>query len=70
MIVLNTLPFGIGVAASNRVGNLIGSRSALGAKHAAHASALLSVIVGTLVMIVMMATKDVGCVFVQQSKHC
>ncbi|KAF9046821.1 MATE efflux family protein [Hymenopellis radicata] len=57
--ILNTLPFGIGVAASNRVGNLIGSRSALGAKHAAHASALLSVIVGTLVMIVMMATKDV-----------
>ncbi|KAK0217849.1 MOP flippase [Armillaria fumosa] len=57
--ILNTLPFGIGVAASNRVGNLIGARSAVGAKNAAHASALLSMIVGLLVMTVMMATKDV-----------
>ncbi|KAK0489016.1 MOP flippase [Armillaria novae-zelandiae] len=57
--ILNTLPFGIGVAASNRVGNLIGARSPVGAKNAAHASALLSMIVGLLVMTVMMATKDV-----------
>ncbi|KAK0202679.1 MOP flippase [Desarmillaria ectypa] len=57
--ILNTLPFGIGVAASNRVGNLIGARSAVGAKNAAHASALLSMIAGLLVMAVMMATKDV-----------
>ena len=48
-----------GVAASARVGNLIGLRSALGAKHAAHASALLSVVVGLVVMILMMAAKDV-----------
>ncbi|KAL1718056.1 mate-domain-containing protein [Schizophyllum commune] len=57
--VLNTLPFGIGVAASARVGNLIGARSASGAKHAAHASALLSVIVGVMVMVTMIAAKDV-----------
>ncbi|KAF9038689.1 MATE efflux family protein [Panaeolus papilionaceus] len=57
--ILNTLPFGIGVAASTRVGNLIGSRSAQGAKVAAHASALLSVIVGLVVMTAMMATKNV-----------
>ncbi|PPQ74024.1 hypothetical protein CVT24_012620 [Panaeolus cyanescens] len=57
--ILNTLPFGIGVAASTRVGNLIGSRSANGAKIAAHASALLSVIVGLVVMTAMMATKNV-----------
>jgi MATE family multidrug resistance protein len=56
---LNTIPFGIGVAASARVGNLIGSRSAVGAKNAAHASALVSVIVGAFVMITMIATKDV-----------
>ncbi|THH31230.1 hypothetical protein EUX98_g2946 [Antrodiella citrinella] len=62
--VLNTIPFGIGVAASTRVGNLIGSRSAFGAKQASHASALLSVIVGSIVMTVMMATKDVfGYIF-------
>lgn len=48
-----------GVAASARVGNLIGARSARGAKRAGHAAALLSVVVGTVVMISMMATKDV-----------
>jgi Na+-driven multidrug efflux pump len=48
-----------GVAASARVGNLIGLRSASGAKYAAHASALLSVVVGLIVMILMMAAKDV-----------
>ncbi|TFK69093.1 MOP flippase [Pluteus cervinus] len=57
--ILNTIPFGIGVAASTRVGNLIGSRSVLGAKYASHASAVLSVIVGFIVMGLMMAFKDV-----------
>jgi multidrug resistance protein, MATE family len=52
-----------GVAASARVGNCIGARSAAGAKYAAHASALLSVIIGSVVMIVMMATKDVEISF-------
>lgn len=78
MSVLNTLPFGIGkdydyevslltmnagVAASARVGNLIGARSARGAKRAGHAAALLSVVVGTIVLISMMATKDVRTVY-------
>ncbi|KAI0662321.1 MATE efflux family protein [Cubamyces menziesii] len=57
--ILNTIPFGIGVAASTRVGNLIGARSALGAKRASHASALLSVVVGAVVMIVLLMTKDI-----------
>lgn len=62
--VLNTLPFGIGVAASARVGNLIGARSALGAAHAGHAAALLSVLVGSVVMVSLLAAKDVfGYVF-------
>ncbi|KAF7309468.1 hypothetical protein MIND_00317600 [Mycena indigotica] len=56
--ILNTIPFGQGVAASARVGNLIGARSAVGAKHAAHASAFVSVIVGFVVLVLMMATKD------------
>lgn len=59
-IVLNTIPFGIGVAASTRVGHLIGLRSSIGAKNAAHASALLSVIVGAVVMGIMIATKNVS----------
>jgi len=62
--ILNTIPFGIGVAASARVGNLIGLRSAAGAKHAAHASALVSVGVGVIVMIILITTKDVfGYIF-------
>ncbi|KAF9529009.1 MOP flippase [Crepidotus variabilis] len=57
--ILNTIPFGIGVAASTRVGNLIGARSALGAKNAAYASALLSVIIGSFVMVFLIAFKNV-----------
>ncbi|THH07522.1 hypothetical protein EW145_g3322 [Phellinidium pouzarii] len=62
--ILNTMPFGIGVAASARVGNLIGARTAVSAKHAGHAAALLSVLVGTVVMVAMLAAKNVfGYIF-------
>ncbi|KAJ7623576.1 MATE efflux family protein [Roridomyces roridus] len=57
--ILNTIPFGIGVAASARVGNLIGAKAAGAARYAAHAAALLSVIVGIVVMVAMIAAKDV-----------
>ncbi|EIN06499.1 MATE efflux family protein [Punctularia strigosozonata HHB-11173 SS5] len=57
--ILNTIPFGIGVAASARVGNFIGARSAAGAKYAGHASAFLSVIVGLIVMVIMLLCKNV-----------
>jgi len=58
--ILNTIPFGIGIAASTRVGNLIGAQAARAAKRASHASALLSIVVGLLVMFILMATKNVG----------
>ncbi|KAI0034870.1 mate-domain-containing protein [Vararia minispora EC-137] len=62
--ILNTIPFGIGVAASTRVGSLIGARSAHGARFAGHMSALMSVLVGAVVMLALLATKDVfGYVF-------
>ncbi|THH12588.1 hypothetical protein EW146_g7558 [Bondarzewia mesenterica] len=57
--ILNTIPFGIGVAASVRVGNLIGSRDPAGAKFAGHMSAFLSVITGFVVMVVLILSKDV-----------
>ncbi|EJU02482.1 MOP flippase [Dacryopinax primogenitus] len=57
--VLNTVPFGIGVAASTRIGNLIGSRSASGARQASHAMAFLSVVLGGIIMIAMLATRNV-----------
>lgn len=57
--ILNTIPFGIGIAASTRVGNAIGSRDASGAKYIGHLSALLSALTGTLVMLSLLASKDV-----------
>ncbi|KAH8596412.1 mate-domain-containing protein [Bisporella sp. PMI_857] len=55
---INTIPFGIGVAASARVGNLLGSRNAKGAARAANVAAWLSMIMGLLVLIILMAFKD------------
>lgn len=56
--VMNTIPFGIGVAASARVGNRLGARDARGAARAAHAAAWVSMILGAVVLAILMATKD------------
>jgi Na+-driven multidrug efflux pump len=40
--VMNTIPFGVGVAASSRVGNLLGAKNARGAARAANTAAWLS----------------------------
>ncbi|KAI9452378.1 MOP flippase [Lactarius psammicola] len=57
--ILNTIPFGIGIAASTRVGNAIGRRDAAGAKFIGHLSALLSALTGACVMLSLLASKDV-----------
>jgi len=57
--ILNTIPFGIGIAASTRVGNAIGRRDASSAKFIGHLSALLSALTGTIVMLTLLASKDV-----------
>jgi MATE family multidrug resistance protein len=57
--VLNTIPFGLGVSASARVGNLLGARNPVGAKRAANTAALLSMFLGTLVLAVLMGTRNV-----------
>lgn len=56
--VMNTIPFGVGVAASSRVGNLLGARNARGAARAANTAAWLSMILGALVLAVLLASKD------------
>lgn len=56
--VMNTIPFGIGVAASARVGNQLGARNAKGAARAANVAAWLSVIMGAIVLAVLMGVKD------------
>ncbi|KAI5805105.1 mate-domain-containing protein [Geopyxis carbonaria] len=55
--VLNTVPFGIGVAASTRVGHMLGARDARGAARAAHSAAWLSVLAGAAVGGAMMVAR-------------
>lgn len=57
--IINTIPFGLGVAASARLGNLLGAQRPRDAAIAAHSAAILSVILGSVVLTVLMATKDV-----------
>ena len=56
--VLNTIPFGVGVAASTRVGNLLGAKNAHGAARAAHTAAVLSILLGGVVLAVLMGTRN------------
>lgn len=56
--VMNTIPFGVGVAASARVGNKLGARDSKGAARSAHCAAWLSMILGLIVLIILMASKD------------
>lgn len=53
--IMNTIPFGLGVATSSRVGNLLGLRKAQDGARAAHSSALLAVTFGAIVLAILMA---------------
>lgn len=55
--VLNTVPFGVGVAASARVGNMLGARNPSGASRSAHVAAFLSMILGAFVLLILMLTR-------------
>ncbi|KAK7418016.1 ethionine resistance protein [Neonectria magnoliae] len=57
--IINTIPFGLGVAASARLGNLLGAQDSLGARRLAHSAAILSVLFGTLILILLLSTKNV-----------
>ncbi|KAK3378613.1 mate-domain-containing protein [Podospora didyma] len=57
--IINTIPFGLGVAASSRVGNLLGAHKPRDAARAAHCAAILSTIAGALTLAVLMSVKDV-----------
>ncbi|KIJ33203.1 hypothetical protein M422DRAFT_264926 [Sphaerobolus stellatus SS14] len=56
--ILNTLPFGLSVSASARIGNLIGDRKPFHARLSAHTAAFLSVCFGLFVMIVLLLTRN------------
>ena len=55
--VMNTIPFGVGVATSSRVGNLLGARNARGAARSANTAAVLSMVLGALVLAVLMGVR-------------
>ncbi|KAK8054223.1 MATE efflux family protein [Apiospora saccharicola] len=57
--IINTIPFGLGVAESSRLGNLLGAEDARGARRSAHSAAILSVLFGTAILTVLMATRNV-----------
>ncbi|KAI1441687.1 MATE efflux family protein [Annulohypoxylon stygium] len=57
--VINTIPFGLGVAASARIGNLLGAQKSREAARAAHCAAILSTILGATILTILMSTKDV-----------
>lgn len=56
--IMNTIPYGLGIVTSSRVGNLLGARNTVGAKRAANTSAALSMILGAIVLAVLMATRN------------
>ncbi len=57
--IINTIPFGLGVAASARIGNLLGAQRPRDAAHAAHCAAVLSVLNGTIILAILMSTRNV-----------
>lgn len=56
--VMTTIPFGVGIATSARVGNLLGAKNARGAARAANTGAWLSISLGTVVLVILMASKE------------
>ncbi|KAG7292152.1 hypothetical protein NEMBOFW57_002187 [Staphylotrichum longicolle] len=57
--IINTIPFGLGVAESARLGNLLGANSPQAARRSAHCAAVLSVVFGSVILTVLFATRDV-----------
>ncbi|KAI6090011.1 MATE efflux family protein [Hypoxylon rubiginosum] len=57
--VINTVPFGLGVAASARLGNLLGAQKPREAARAAHCAAILSTVLGVAILTILMSTRNV-----------
>lgn len=56
--IINTIPFGLGVAESTRLANLLGAGKPLAARRSAHSAAMLSVLVGTGISVLLMAGRN------------
>ncbi len=58
-VIMNTIPFGVGVATSSRIGNLLGARNANGAARAANSAAILSMVLGAIILAILMGVRNV-----------
>ena len=62
--IINTIPFGLGVAESARLGNLLGAQDTRGARRSAHCAALLSVFFGAILLsTLLLARNTIGSLF-------
>ncbi|KAK4216422.1 mate-domain-containing protein [Rhypophila decipiens] len=62
--IINTIPFGLGVAESARLGNMLGAGRPMAARRSAHSAALLSILFGSIISITLLATRHkVGGLF-------
>lgn len=57
--IINTIPFGLGVAESVRLGNLLGLQDTRASRISAHCAALLSVFLGTIILTILLSTRNV-----------
>ncbi|KAL5353596.1 ethionine resistance protein [Pseudogymnoascus australis] len=57
--IITTIPFGLGVAESARLGNLLGAKNSKGARRSAHCAAILSVFFGSSILTILFATRNV-----------
>ncbi|KAH8649390.1 mate-domain-containing protein [Xylariales sp. PMI_506] len=62
--IINTIPFGLGVAASARLGNLLGARDPRAARRSAHSAAILSVVSGSIILVSLFSVRySIGALF-------
>lgn len=57
--IINTIPFGLGVAESARLGNILGAGSPKDARRSVHSAAILSIVLGTVILTVLLASRNV-----------
>lgn len=62
--IINTIPFGLGVAESARLANLLGAQDPVAARRSAHCAAGLSVLFGSAILSILLATRySIGGLF-------
>ena len=67
--IINTIPFGLGVAESARLGNLLGAQDTRGARRSAHCAALLSVFYGAILLTILLSARNtIGGLFNDDKK--